>query len=167
MFIVWPPLSSASSRVPGRPAAGRAVPGPSGGASSARCCSPSPRRWPTCPTTSAMGSNPQPASPVTASPALVITVMDKMGARRRMRRRRMTKKSSTTGSMTASQSAPRLVVEVWAANVPMWNMFVPFCEKVCWLISLLCTVLASYCALNFPFCTLKFWQFCFGRTSSV
>lgn len=113
----WPLPSSASSRVPGRPAAGRAVPGPSAGASSARCCSPSPRRWPTCPTTSATGSNPQPAGPATESPAPVVTATDRMAARRRTRRRRMTERSSTTGSTTASPSVQRVVVEVGGASV--------------------------------------------------
>lgn len=49
LTFLFPP---ASSPVPGRPAAGRVVPGPSGGLWSARCYSPSPRRLPTCPTTS-------------------------------------------------------------------------------------------------------------------
>lgn len=108
----WPLPSSASSRVPGRPAAGRVVPGPRGGASSARCCSPSPRRWLTCLTMSATGSNPQPPGPATESPALVVTVTDRMAAWRRTGRRRMTERSFTTGSTTVSQSAQRVVVEV-------------------------------------------------------
>lgn len=114
----WPLLSSASSRVPGRPVAGHAVPGPSGGASSARCCSPSPRRWPTCPTTSATGSNPLQAGPATESPAPVVTVTDRVAARRKTRWRRMTERSSTIGSTTASQSVQRVVVEVGGASVP-------------------------------------------------
>lgn len=104
----------ASSLVPGRPAAGHVAPGSSNEPSSARCCCPSPRLLLTCPMTSARGSNLQQVSPATALPALVFQAKrKKVKRKRRRRRRRPREKSCTTGSMRASQSVQRAVVEVW------------------------------------------------------
>ena len=112
--------SSASSPLPGSPAAGHAAPEPSDAPSSARCCSPSPRLWRTCQMTSARGPNLRRASPATVTPALVSRAKEKKAKgkgrkrrRRRRRRRNLKERNCTTGNMKDLRSARRVVGEVW------------------------------------------------------